>query len=158
MHHSTLGLFVTTAGTYEIALSDFDGLFADESVGIYLEDILLNVIHDLRQGSYSFVSESGTFNARFVLRYNTSLLSVVSPDFSENDVVVFKQNDAIHIQTSTIPMQSVQIFDVRGRLVLERKNINSEQVVFENLNIAHQVLVVQITALDGVVVNKKIIF
>ena len=153
-----LGLFVTTAGTYEIALSDFDGLFADESVGIYLEDILLNVIHDLRQGSYSFVSESGTFNARFVLRYNTSLLSVVSPDFSENDVVVFKQNDAIHIQTSTIPMQSVQIFDVRGRLVLERKNINSEQVVFENLNIAHQVLVVQITALDGVVVNKKIIF
>jgi hypothetical protein len=153
-----LGLFVTTAGTYEIALSDFDGLFEDESVGIYLEDTLLNVIHDLRQGSYSFVSETGTFDARFVLRYTTSLLSVTSPVFSENDVVVFKQNDAIHIQTSTIPMLSVQIFDVRGRLVLEQKNINNEQVVFENLNIAQQVLVVQITAIDGTVVNKKIIF
>lgn len=153
-----LGYRATAASTYEISLSDKDGLFADDLVGIYLEDTLLNVIHDLRQSPYQFVTESGTFDSRFVLRYNNGLLSTFTPGLNENNVVVFKQNDQIHVETSLVKMKSVQIFDLQGRLIIAKNNINSQSTMLQHVGLANQVLMVQITSVDGSVVSKKIIF
>eukprot|EP01035_Chromulina_nebulosa_P021671 gene21671-28043_t len=153
-----LGLKTTAVGSYSVALSRFDGLFNDETVGIYLEDRLLNVFHNLRQSPYTFVSEIGTFDTRFVLRFTDSALGVNPVDFDANNVVAFKSNDDIHVETSNLIMKSVKILDIRGRVILERNNINKNSMVFENVGVANQVLVVQITSVDGSVVNKKIIF
>jgi hypothetical protein len=153
-----LGYRATAASTYEISLSDKDGLFADDLVGIYLEDTLLNVIHDLRQSPYQFVTEAGTFNSRFVLRYNNGFLAINPVDFNENNVVVFKQNDQIHVETSLVKMKSVRIFDLQGRLIIEKNNINSQSAMLQHVGLANQVLMVQITSVDGSVVSKKIIF
>ena len=152
-----LGYKSPIAGSYSMALSKFDGLFSDETISVYLEDKLLNVFHNLRISPYVFVTEAGTFDARFVLRY-TNVLSINPSQFEENNVVVFKQNDNIHVETSTILMKDVRIFDIRGRLILEKSTINTTSTVFENVGIANQVLMVQITSVDGSVVNKKIIF
>ena len=153
-----MGYKIQTAGNYSISLAKTDGLFADSNVGVYLEDHLLNVIHDLRTSAYDFVSEVGTFNSRFEVRYTNSALAVNPFSLTENGVVVFKQNETIQIETATVKMKSVQIYDVRGRLLLERQNINASHTVFEGVGIVHQVLVVQIHSVDGSVVNKKIIF
>jgi hypothetical protein len=42
---------------------------------IYLEDRLLNVIHDLKQSPYSFNTFIGKVRYRFELRYTTNLLA-----------------------------------------------------------------------------------
>ena len=154
----SLGYRATAASTYQIALSNKDGLFEDSLVGIYLEDTLLGVIHDLRQAPYQFVTEAGTFDTRFVLRYNNGLLSVNPADLNENNVVVFKQNEQIHIETSLVKMKSVKIFDLQGRLVMAKNDINSQSAILQKVGLANQVLMVQITAVDGAIVNKKIIF
>jgi hypothetical protein len=153
-----LGYKIPIAGNYSISMPLTDGLFADGSVGVYLEDHLLNVVHDLRSGAYDFVSEVGTFDSRFVVRYSNSTLAVNPFALTENSVVVYKQNETIQIETAAVKMKSVQIYDVRGRLILERSHINASHAAFEGVGVAHQVLLVQIISIDGSVVNKKIIF
>jgi hypothetical protein len=153
-----LGLQLPVAGSYNIQLSSFDGLFADDTTPVYLEDKLLQVLHNLRQGAYNFVSEAGTFDDRFVIRFTNDLLQVSDSDFNENAVVVFKNNNAVTVQSSSLLMKEVQLYDVRGRLIMAKNNIRTDKVVFENLAIAQQVLLVQITTENGSVVVKKIIF
>jgi hypothetical protein len=151
-----VGYKIPTMGSYTITLSKFDGLFSDATVNVFLEDKLLNTIHDLRQSPYTFVSEAGTFDTRFVLRYTNTALAVNPLHFNSNGVVVFKQNDAIHIQTSNSIMKSVKVFDVSGRLLLEKKEINSTETTFISA-FAHEVLLVEITTENNETVTKKIV-
>jgi hypothetical protein len=53
-------------------------------------------------------------------------------------------------------MSSLKVFDIRGRLLLEKKNINALQTTF-NTGLTNEVLLAQITSTDGVVVTKKVI-
>jgi hypothetical protein len=153
-----LGVQLPIAGSYNLQLSNFDGLFADGNTPVYLEDQLLDVVHNLSQGPYTFVSESGTFDDRFVIRFTNNLLQLPESEFNENSVVVFKNNNTITVQSSLLMMKEVKLYDVRGRLVLAKNNLKTDKVVFENLAIAQQVLLVQITTENGSVVVKKIIF
>jgi hypothetical protein len=151
-----LGYRANNAGAYKISLSQFDGVFDNQQV--YLEDKLLNVIHPLKTGPYSFVTDAGTFDTRFALRFIDTLLAIATPEFNENAVVAIKQNNEIQVRTSNIKMKSAQLYDIRGRLIAEKHNLDSKSVVFSGLNLANQVLIVNITSEDGVVVSKKIVY
>src|SRR5690606_27225691 len=61
-----LGLVIPQAGNYTIAINSLDGLFDNDSQDIFLEDIYLGIIYDLRSAPYSFNSGPGSFNDRFV--------------------------------------------------------------------------------------------
>ena len=150
-----LGFKTTIDGTFQIQLADFDGLFT-QGQGIYLEDKLLNVIHDLRTGDYSFATNAGTFEDRFELQFINSTLSV--PTFNEEMVVVYKNNQTIFINSGVTEMKQVRVMDLRGRLIAEKDQINATEVNFSNLNSAQQVLLVQITTVDGTVVTKRVIY
>lgn len=151
-----VGYRSTIAGTFNIGLADMDGLF--EGQAVYLEDQLLNVIHDLKQGNYSFTTEAGTFDTRFVLRFTNSTLGTQNPAFNENSVVVYKNDNTIHVQTSNIIMKSIKIYDLRGREILTKDNINGTKTEIANLDASQQVLLVQITSTDNVIVTKKIVY
>lgn len=58
-----LGFKSTSVDNYNISIENFDGLFENQE--IYLKDNYLNVLHDLKQGNYTFSSNAGTFNDRF---------------------------------------------------------------------------------------------
>ncbi|MFN3753736.1 fibronectin type III domain-containing protein [Flavobacterium sp.] len=150
-----IGYKSTAANTYVIKLSNFDGLF--DAQYIYLEDTVLNVIHDLKAGNYSFTTEAGTFDDRFKIRFTTNALGVDHPSLTSNQVVIYKNDDHnFVILTGTVPMESVKVFDVRGRLLVEQKGINATQTTVSG-GLANQVLLIQITSTEGVVVTKKVI-
>jgi len=151
-----LGYKASAASSFEIKLSDFDGFFSNQVV--YLEDKLLNVIHDLKQSPYSFVSDAGVFNDRFQLRYTNPMLQVNVPTFDENTVVVYKENQSIHIATTLTAMNQIQVFDIRGRELFVKKDLNTTDFVISNLQSAQQVLLLTIVSIDGAVVHKKIQF
>jgi hypothetical protein len=151
-----LGYKSSIAGSFAIALSQHDGVFDNQAV--YLEDKQLGLIHPLNTAPYSFNTEAGTFENRFVLRYSDTSLSVSNPVFDENTVKVVKENTDIRIRTSNIDMKSVQLYDTRGRLIAEQHHVNSNSAIFRNLNIANQVIIVTVTSTDGISVTKKIIF
>jgi hypothetical protein len=149
-----LGYKATVADTYKINLSDFDGLFLNQD--IYLEDKLLNVVHNLKEGYYSFSSNAGTFEDRFVLRFSAQALGV--PTFNEESVVVYKNALGLHIATGLTPMDTVAVYDVAGRMLASKKEINDVATSFVTLPATQQVLLVKITSDSGKVVTKKLVY
>jgi len=151
-----LGFKSTVAGTFEIKLSNFDGIFNTQKV--YLEDKLLNVIHNLKQGNYTFATNVGTFENRFELRFTDSALQVDDQLFTEESLVIFKENQTINITSSLTPMKSVQIFDIRGSLLFSNDKVNATEYKINNLHSSQQVLLVVVESENGTKVSKKIIY
>jgi hypothetical protein len=149
-----LGYKATVADTYKINLSDFDGLFLNQD--IYLEDKLLNVVHNLKEGYYTFSSNAGTFEDRFVLRFSAQALGV--PTFNEESVVVYKNAQGLHIATGLTPMDTVTVYDVAGRMLASKKAINDVATSFVTLPATQQVLLVKVTSDSGKVVTKKLVY
>ncbi|WP_445454033.1 T9SS sorting signal type C domain-containing protein [Flavobacterium sp. 25HG05S-40] len=148
-----LSFKVTTAGSYTIAIDHVDGLFTDGAQPIYLKDNLLVTEHNLQTGAYNFASDAGTFNNRFEIVYQSQLSN---PSFTVNTVVIYNQNNEFVINSGTTEMASVKVFDIRGRLLQEKTNINANQTTI-NGGLSNEVLLVQITSNDGITVTKKVI-
>lgn len=151
-----LGYKSTIDGTYTINLPLYDGLFATQHV--YIEDKLLNVIHDLRESPYTFATVIGAFDDRFLLRYTTETLGTTNPIFNENSVIVYKNDQGLFINTGTETMRSVSIFDIRGRVLATQKQIENTSTVFTTLPTTQQVLMVRIEGENGAIVTKKVVF
>jgi hypothetical protein len=151
-----LGYKSTITSTYTINIPQFDGLF--ETQNIYLEDTLLNVIHDLKASPYTFVTEAGTFDNRFVLRYTTNALGIDNPTFNENTVVVYHNETGLHINSGAVNIKNVTIFDVRGREIASQKQIGNTNTVFTTLPTTQQVLLVKIEGENGETVTKKVVY
>jgi hypothetical protein len=145
----------TIASTYTITMPQYDGLFNEQHV--YLEDKVLNVIHDLRESPYTFATEIGTFENRFVLRYTDSALGT-HPVFNENSVVVYKNTQGLFINSGNENMKTVSIFDIRGRLLAEQKQVGKTTTVFTTLPTTQEVLLVKIEGENGGIVTKKVVY
>ncbi len=152
----SVGFHTDNAGTFTISLDDFDGFFTDQD--IYLEDKLLNITQNLKTSNYSFVSDSGTFEDRFILKYTNSALNTNSNMLSEESVIVYKNNQNIMISANNTIIKSIEIFDIRGRELFQQKDINSSQFEVTNFISSQQVVLVKVTSEDGRIVTKKIIY
>ena len=147
---------VTTAGTYSFALDHVDGLFTGGAQNIYIKDKLDATYHNITSGSYSFTSAAGTFADRFELVYTDSALNTDNQNFDANNIVVYHQQNDVVINTGAASMATVRIFDIRGRLLVEKKDINSSETRI-NVGTTNQVLVVQVTTTEGLKATKKVI-
>ena len=143
------------AGTYSIAIDHVDGLFAGAQ-DVYLRDTQTGVDHDLKASAYTFSSEAGTFANRFFVVY-TGALSVDHPTLDANAVVIYKnENQSFTINAGAIEMASVKVFDIRGRLLTTQNNINATQTTI-TAGQSNEVLLVQVTSVDGATVTKKVV-
>ena len=149
-----LGFKTNAAGNYTIAIDHVDGLFSSGQA-IYLKDNLLNTVNNLSAGSYSFASAIGTFNSRFELVYQ-STLAETNPTFTANSVIAFNDNGDIRINSGSTIMELVRVYDLLGRLLVEKKQINSSETKLST-TATNQVLLIEITAANGTKVTKKII-
>ena len=149
-----LGFKTDAAGNYTIAIDHVDGLFSTGQA-IYLKDNLLNTVNNLSAGSYSFASAIGTFNSRFELVYQ-STLAETNPTFTANSVIAFNDNGDIRINSGSTIMELVRVYDLLGRLLVEKKQINSSETKLST-TATNQVLLIEITAANGTKVTKKII-
>jgi len=141
------------ADTYTVSLAQLDGLFSGTQ-DIFLRDILTGNVQDLKAGAYTFASEVGIFTNRFEVIYQP-LLAVNPNTFDSNNVVVYKQGQDLVINSGKAMMSTVKIFDIRGRLILEKKNINAVETRM-NTGTTNQVLMVQIITDKGTVTKKVI--
>jgi hypothetical protein len=150
-----LGLQATEAGQFTISLADFDGLFVSQN--IFLKDNVLNTIQNLKLGSYTFNAAQGEFASRFEVVFDSSLLSTNSNVFNDASVIVIKNNNGISIETGNNTIDKVAIYDIRGRLLLTKTNINASTVTLNNVATANQVLIVKITNTNNQTVTKKVV-
>ena len=146
---------ITDAGNYTIVIDHVDGLFTGGVQAIYLKDNLTSTVHDLNTGAYNFTSVAGTFNNRFEIVFALPL-GVGNPVFLANTIAIYNLNNEYVVNSGNIIMSSIKVFDIRGRLLQEKKGINASQTTIDS-GLSNQVLLVQITSEDGVVATKKLI-
>ncbi|MBA4153759.1 GEVED domain-containing protein [Flavobacterium sp.] len=145
---------VSTPGTFHIAIRKVDGLF--ETQNIYLKDELLNSYHDLKAAPYLFTTDAGVFTNRFKIVYQNQTFGI--PDNSDNQVIVYRDNaKSIQISTGNHTMNKVKVYDISGRLLVEKTNIDSNLLTIDDIKgIADQVLLVTILTNENRIINKKV--
>lgn len=87
-----LGYKTTISGEFNITINNFDGFFVTQD--IFLLDTTTGLIHNLKNGTYSFETAVGVFNDRFVLLYvdNTPLAqSIAEEPVVVEDIVVAEE-------------------------------------------------------------------
>ncbi|MTH17123.1 T9SS sorting signal type C domain-containing protein [Flavobacterium sp. LC2016-01] len=151
-----LGYRTTIAGEFTISIYHVDGSLT--LMPIYLEDKITNKIHDLRAGNYTFNTEAGTFSDRFVLRYTNKSLGIDDVSNVENNVWVSVKLKDMKVISNRESIQEVAVFDLSGRLLYEKKNINATELQLLNFRSESQVLLVKVTLENGNTTTKKIIF
>lgn len=151
-----LGVKIPSNGIYKIAIATVDGLFSLNQA-IYLEDTALGIIHDLRQAPYTFTGTSGIVNNRFVLRYTNETLG--NDDFETlNDSVIVTTGNELTISSLKESIKEVIVYDVLGRLINRKSNINALNVTLSGLNKMNNALIIYVTLDNGNQVVKKIIY
>lgn len=151
-----IGYYTNAADNVTIAINSVDGLFLN-SQGIYLEDKLLNVIHDLKSNPYVFASSAGTFNDRFVLRYSNGTLGTKNFDGKENKVVVSIKYKQIKINSYEEEIEKLTVYDLLGKQIYDKENVNSNEIVLADFVSSNQTLLLKITLQNGKTVTHKII-
>ncbi|HWR94187.1 MAG TPA: choice-of-anchor D domain-containing protein, partial [Flavobacterium sp.] len=151
----SLGINILTEGDYFIAIGDADGLFLDSSQNIFLEDTKVNIVHDLKLSPYSFYSEKGNYQNRFILRYTDSSLKTKNYLDIENSVKVVTNKNKITIFSSVENIQNITIYDIVGRKIVEMKNENSSEIIINNIHVKNQSLILKIELQNGEIISKK---
>ncbi|TYA59707.1 CUB domain-containing protein [Formosa maritima] len=144
-----LGLVIPQSGNYTIAINTIDGLFETESQDIYLEDTYNGIIHDLRINPYSFNSETGTFDDRFILRYTNNALSIEEFETNAGILISAPQNSYIKVTSKIENIKSVSVYDVLGRVLYNNHNINETELIINNITNSDGVLFVKAILING---------
>lgn len=151
-----LSLNATTEGNYTVSIDHVDGLFS-AGQDIFLKDNLTGVLHDLKQGDYTFSSVAGTFDERLQLRFAPAL-GIEIPGIADNAVTVYPENNVLTVSSSLETIKGVRVYDVRGRLLFESASVPGQKVALAGLVAQHQLLLVQVMLGDGTSLIRKTAF
>lgn len=149
-----LGYTAAADGEYRIGLHQYDGLF--EQQAIYLWDTYMNTITNLKDGVYTFSTTAGIFENRFVIVFTDQVLNSNEFEPNSNQIIIYKPDASIKINSGTLMMSSVQVFDARGREIEKYQDINASELTLKSMQ-SNQVLLFKITTRDGLVFTKTYI-
>lgn len=150
-----LGVSIPQNGIYLIAIDAADGLFNSTTQNIFLEDKTLGITHNLRSAPYSFTATTGSFENRFVLKFNNETLS--NEDFITNAVTIYT-NENINVVANNQTIKSVRVHDLLGRILGTFNNVNSNTFETKNIAKTQSALLVEVILENGASKTYKVIF
>ena len=153
-----IGIKVPSNGNYSIAIATVDGLFANNGQTIYLEDKLLDVVHNLSANPYTFNASAGIVNNRFVIRYTDRALNTNNFELVANNVAIFSTQNGIKINSLLSEIKSYTVYNMLGQILSTNDNVNTSEHLIKNIQKNSQVLLVKATLKNGEIVTKKVIF
>ncbi|PIF31877.1 putative repeat protein (TIGR01451 family) [Flavobacterium sp. 9] len=151
-----LGYKTTVAGDFIISIDHADGFFNNQAV--YLEDKTTGKVTDLKAGNYTFTTAIGTFTDRFTIAYTKKTLGTGDFENTENDVLVSVKEKTIKVTSTQENIKEVAIYDITGKLLYNKKKVDSAELQIQNLQSSIQVLLVKVTLENDFTLTEKIIF
>ncbi len=142
---------IPVSGMYIIAIDHTLGMFSGGQE-VILIDRVTNTAHNLTCSSYTFTANAGYSTNRFAVEYQ-SRLSVVEAKY-ENELAVYRSNSDLVINSESKVISAVRIFDIQGRMLLEKSNLNQNKVEIP-ISFTNQVVVISATLDEGQVISKK---
>ena len=150
-----LGFRSTLEGTFRIKIDQTDGLLANKNV--FIEDKLNNSTVDITNESFAFTTAAGTFDNRFVLRYTDKTLTLDEFAKANESVLVSSKNKQLLISSTKELIDEVAIYNLAGRKIYQKNEINAGDFSVLNLLAGHQIVLVKIVLQGGYSVTKKVI-
>lgn len=154
-----MGFKAINAGTYTLSIDHTDGLLAANDTNILIVDNLTGTTKNLKDGSYTFTSEAGTFENRFKVIYASKsaegALDTNTPELQAKQVMVYKSDRQVNIQAPS-DIKSVVVYDVLGKVLFQKSNIGAQTFATSDINAAQQVIIVNVTLDNNTVISKKI--
>ncbi|WP_431111501.1 T9SS sorting signal type C domain-containing protein, partial [Winogradskyella poriferorum] len=152
-----IGLNISESGIQTLAINTLQGLFNNSNQEIYIEDLLNDTIHNIKESPYSFTSESGIINDRFILRFTNTTLGL--DDFDTlSGISVFEDNDKITVKSDYGTIASIDVYDILGRTLYFNKSVNASRFSIESISPNNATLLLKIKLADGKQKIAKIIF
>lgn len=152
----SLGFKTSISGDFTINIDQADGLLTHQAV--FIEDKVTQTIFDLRNGNYTFNTTSGIFNDRFVLHYTNKTLRNDTFEKDKNQITVSTKNKQIKVNSGGYKMDKVRVYDILGKQIYIKNNINSCEFTIANLVSSKQMLLLKITLQNGETYSKKIMY
>ncbi len=153
-----IGYFSSVAGGFNISIDAQEGVLSTETTNIYLEDLEMNLLHNLKETPYAFTTGIGRFENRFLLRY-TDGSALDNPNFDtlNNSVVVLTNQGALTIKSYIQPIAEVMVYDMLGRQLFQAKVMGAHDFLTDAISLSQQPLIVKIKLESGTVVAKKVL-
>jgi len=105
---------------------------------------------------YTAGSNVGTASVNdFTFNGTTNTLAV--DEFNKNTILIYKQYDGL-VVSSGFPIANLVIYDLQGRLLYNRTDVNTSTTLINDLQVENQILLVRVTTSENQVVTKKIIY
>lgn len=121
-----LGYDSQVLGDFTIGLGEIDGVL--NTTDIYLKDLDLNIIHDLKVSDYTFTSTDGVFSDRFELQFLNNTVLNVDEVLNDDAIALYlNANNELEIkQRSTIKINSVAIYSMLGKKIHSVNHMNQK--------------------------------
>lgn len=140
---------------YTISIAELEGDFLNAH-SVYLEDKLLQTLHNLTASPYSFTSETGEFNDRFELQFRDSTLSTGSSEIDAAALLMIElPNGSLQFSVAShLTIKQITIFDALGQIVYQGKGHHAVETIALS-NLSQAVYMAKIHLSNGEVINKK---
>lgn len=154
----TIGYTATKQGVYSITIDHCNGVFA-QGQKVFLKDKVTGTTAPLAVGvNYTFTSETGKFNDRFEIIYDEqAALATGNVKTTDGKPAVYKENNALNINTPNTNIVSVSVYDTNGRRIFAERAVNSPEFSIANLTPSNSVLIVEVLTIEGRF-TKKVIY
>jgi hypothetical protein len=93
-----------------------------------------------------------------VLRYTNKTLGTGDFENTENGILVSVKDKTIKVVSSKETIKEVAVFDISGKLLLDKKKVGATELQISNLQSSNQVLLVKVTLNNNYTSTKKIVF
>ena len=77
---------------------------------------------------------------------------------NKNAVFVNANNNEIVVNSTSEKIKNIQVYDVLGRLIFDKKNANENKFVIESIQKRNQALIIKTELENNQIVTKKLIF
>lgn len=86
-----------------------------------------------------------------------SLLDAQSPEFTAENILVYKENGTLNITSGTAIMMGITLYDTMGRVLYNNASVNSTKTIVTGLQLQQQVVIAEVNTTKGKV-SKRIVF
>ena len=151
-----LGINASISGDYTVAIDHVNTFFDDKD--IFLEDTNFGTYHDLKTGPYNFNTATGVYNSRFKIHYVNPLLDNNDFTINSNSLFVNANNNEIEVNSTSQKIKNIEVYDVLGRLIFDKKITNENKFVITSIRKQNQALIIKTELENNQIVTKKLIF
>jgi len=104
-----------------------------------------------------FTSYNGVGRNRLA-RLNSTSLSNNQNYLDENNLVISTNDDILNINSTLEKIKNIKIYDISGRLLLNKNNLNDLKLKINEVNKKNQILIIQVYFSSNLYIVRKVVF